>query len=223
MSLTLYRNPSFTLATDRAVIKRDEVAATADAVALLRRIDDLREAVARECEHLRAHAQAEGHALGLDHGREEAMAVLQARLVGLEQAVVQERDARRAQAAALALAVFDRVVGELGPQVVLPALVARALEDVDVEGSVSVRVHPEVAEAVSRRLAAAPRAIAVVADASLARDGCEVEARGGRLDASLATQREALGAAFAAVQAPTQAATRNPVPARQADGHAPAG
>jgi flagellar biosynthesis/type III secretory pathway protein FliH len=100
-----------------------------------------------------------------------------------------------ALATAVAHQVIDREVS-IEPELVLE-LVRRALDEIDAESPVTVRVHPHDLSLVQARLGAAGNEgeqieIAFAADASLSRGGCVVETPRRLVDGRIETALQAL-------------------------------
>ena len=155
--LALHRGRHTSLATDQLWLSADELSQTADARALLQRLEQ--HWAHCEAEHRQAldEARVAGHA----QGRAEALAQVAPRLIDAwdhaarsAQADVQ---AVREMVATLAIQVADRVARGLAPAEVVSALARRASEDLLPDTTAVVRVHPDVADAVRARLGA-PRA-----------------------------------------------------------------
>jgi flagellar assembly protein FliH len=146
---------------------------------------------------------------GVAEGRREALAAAEAERRAAVQVLATAADAVRASKGrwldtaeanlcALATAVARQVIGRevsLEPALVLE-LVRRALDEIDAESPVTVRVHPHDLPLVQERLGGAGGEgeqieIAFTADASLSRGGCIVETPrrlvDGRIETALQT------------------------------------
>ncbi|MBU6272118.1 MAG: hypothetical protein KGQ67_12500 [Betaproteobacteria bacterium] len=195
--LTLFRSPEFSLVADRALIKRDEVSAVDDTVGMLRRVARLREALDAECETLRARAADEGRAQGLAEVRAEFAAAVAAAAASADRALAQEQAAMQARVVHLAMAVVDRIAGQLGPVAVVGGIAARALEELEPAASVRVRVAAELVEAVRQGLVGEHPRVQVVAGEGLGAFDCEIDTGGGLIEAGLPVQLAAVRAALA--------------------------
>jgi len=195
--LTLFRSPEFSLVANRALIKRDEVSAVDETVDMLRRVTRLREALDTECDALRARALAEGRAQGLAEVRAEFAQAIAAATASADLALAREQAAMQARVVHLAMAVVDRIAGQLGPVAVVGAIAARALEELEVSASVRVRVAAELVEPLRQALAADHSRIQVVPGDGLGAFDCEIDTGGGLIEAGLPVQLAAVRAALA--------------------------
>jgi len=195
--LTLFRSPEFSLVANRALIKRDEVSAVDETVDMLRRVTRLREALDTECDALRARALAEGRAQGLAEVRAEFAKAIAAATASADLALVREQAAMQARVVHLAMAVVDRIAGQLGPVAVVGAIAVRALEELEVSASVRVRVAAELVEPLRQALAADHPRIQVVPGEGLGAFDCEIDTGGGLIEAGLPGQLAAVRAALA--------------------------
>ena len=190
--LTLSSDASGWLASGRLVYGADEIETLGGAVDALERLGELvrsREAAVRE-------ARREGFERGQREGRADgegaAAEASAAALAALEARYRDEVERQRADCADLALEIVRRVAGEIAPAEWLHALAARAAEELVERAPLTLRVHPERADAVRERVRAdAPTPIAeVLGDEELAPGGCVLESRFGKVDVDLDTQLE---------------------------------
>jgi type III secretion protein L len=190
--LALHRGQHTSLATDELWLSADDLSRTADAAALLQRLEQ--QFAARQSEQRDALAQAReaGHA----QGRAQALASVAPRLLDAwdqaarsAQADVQ---ALREMVSALALRVTERLAQDLAPADVVSALARRASEELLPDTTAVLRVHPDVALAVRERMGAhgTPKAamLDVRADATLDPLDCVFETPAGTLLAGLRDQ-----------------------------------
>jgi flagellar assembly protein FliH len=159
-------------------------------------------AQARVAEAMRA-GWDQGYAAGLEQAQ-QAQAATTARLAALIHgaAVAQEESLRNLDEAvvALALALTRQIVQhevQIAPETILQ--VARAaLRELSAEAEVVIRAHPgDVALLESRRHQLdlpASVSVSVVADTDVAPGGCLIESGVGRVDATIDTQLERIGA-----------------------------
>jgi flagellar biosynthesis/type III secretory pathway protein FliH len=172
-------------------IVSDEPVIDPSACAMLERIEamevEMRAALEREAQATRAEA----HAQGLREGREEAIRRLAVRAIDAgEQARALQSYVVRAIEAGL-LSVF----GALPRQVAIPAMIGRALAQVDLPGKLLMRVNPndlDGARQALERVEADPGRILIVADAGLPAGGCRLESDHGSIDAGLDVQLRTL-------------------------------
>jgi type III secretion protein L len=196
--LALFRSPDFTLVADRPIIKADQVSALDDAVGMLRRTAALRESLDAECAAIRERAREEGRQQGLAQGRQQAAQAIGKALAALDQRLERERAETQARVVQLALAVVERIAGELGPAAVVAAIAGRVLAEIDPPRAVRVRVNAALAEAVRRQLGAGSGRVQVVGSEVLGPFDCELDTDQGRIEAGLPLQLEAIGLALAA-------------------------
>jgi flagellar biosynthesis/type III secretory pathway protein FliH len=131
---------------------------------------------------------------GYARGHAEALESLHAFFVALDS----KRKTLEAELIGLIIDAINRVVRDLPADLLLPGLIAAALEETQADrGRLTLRVHPANADVAERwlELPAPGREhlrIDVEIDASIPTDGCVLETPAGSIDASLATQLAAL-------------------------------
>lgn len=175
------------LFSERAVIKRDERQSFADAVALLGAV---REAQARAVQTADA-AREEAYAGALAEARAEIDNVLAGEIAQFAASIDAQAQARRNEIAEAALAAVRAVLGELDDAMLMPALVARALDRLQPQGAVIVAVAPDMAEKVAARLEALPE-VSILPDPALGAQDCAIRTEQGQVIASLSVQLETL-------------------------------
>jgi flagellar biosynthesis/type III secretory pathway protein FliH len=190
------------------VLDAGSLPVVADAVAILRRLQILREAAVSSAAAARAQA--------LEQGLKEAHSVAQAQareaIAGMaahfEAALRTERERLREREVDLALAIVGRIARDLGPAPLIAALARTAIAELDVAQPLRVRVPPDLAPAIAEALhpvptadgragAMGPRSIEVVADERLQGFDCEIDQGDAILDAGLGTQLQAIRDALA--------------------------
>jgi len=150
----------------------------------------------------RVEARRQGFAEGFADGQRKSRDALARQLEALARASAEQRERLQRSVAALALQVARKLLGRLGDDAVLAALADTAAADALAAPPLALGVHPDQADAVRARLAAAARdgegalRCEVRADAALARDACVLETEHGRIDASLDAQLARLAAAW---------------------------
>ncbi|MCX7272492.1 MAG: hypothetical protein NTV19_04680 [Burkholderiales bacterium] len=199
--LTLFRSPELTLTTDRPLIKRDQVSAVDEAVGMLRRIGDLREALDAECEALRTRAQRQGYDQGMAQARRDADQALGRAIGRLDEALAAERALMQARVVSLAMSIVDRIAGDLGPAAMVGAMASRALTELDPVEPVRVRVAPDLVDAVGAHLRSGHPRVQVIAGEALGRFDCEIDTGSGLLETGLPVQLEAIGLALSGAMA----------------------
>ena len=154
------------------------------------RIDEAEARCLADLESTKHSAWQRGYA----RGHAEALERLQALLLQLEA----RRNAIEAELVELIVDAINRIVRGLPADLLIPGLIATALEEAHVDrGRLTLRVHPANAAAAERALAPAPASrehlrVDVELDASVPLDGCVLETPVGTIDASLTTQLMAL-------------------------------
>jgi type III secretion protein L len=188
--LALHRGQQTSLATDALWLSKDDVSRTADATALLQRLEQ--HWATCEAEHRQALKQA--RAAGYAEGRAQALAEVAPRLIDAwdqaSRSAQADVQALRAQVSALSVRVTERLAQDLAPADVVSALARRASEEFLPDTSAVLRVHPDVAQAVRERMGSAPASAVfeVRADATLGPLACVFETPSGTLLAGLRDQ-----------------------------------
>lgn len=176
---TLLRLPS-------ARIPAGEARPLRDAAALLAEARRIREASAEQAEADRAAGHAAGRAEALDELRASSGEALKT----LEEGLAAENARREAEVARTALAVIERMLGELPDVQVAAGLARTALAQVQGRPA-TVYVSADVECAVQRALQDAEQ-VTVIADPAAGPLACRVEAANGCIIADLDVQLAAL-------------------------------
>jgi flagellar assembly protein FliH len=145
----------------------------------------------------RQHAWESGYAEGMEQARRD-MAMIAQRLAALvtNAAIAHEASLRNRdeELLALALAMTRAIVRhevQTAPETIL-AVARAALQEMSIEHSVLLRVHPDDAAVIEAQLPALglPPSVhvSVVADAALSPGGCQVEGGASRVDGRIETQ-----------------------------------
>jgi len=208
MSFLLWqRESSVAIASARLVLRADEVPALRDAQQLRDELDTLRRQQHAHVQAARDAAHAEGLAAGLQEGRAQARDEIAATLAALATTAAQHEDRRRADVAALALQVARKLLGELDDAQRLAALAREAAREMLPAPRLTVRVHPQRADAVRAQLRSMTAdeggsipACEVLADDGCAPDDCRLDTELGSADASLDRQLACLAQAWGVSQ-----------------------
>jgi flagellar biosynthesis/type III secretory pathway protein FliH len=197
--LVLARAGGLALELEEPVISADALPAVGDAIDTLRRLESLREDLIRGSRSRFESAREAGFAQGRDDATREFEGRIAAALERIESALRAERIAREARVVELALAVIDRIAGELGDVTVVAAMARHALAGLDPERPVVLRVHPAVAAALPAPAAGqpGPRVLKVLPDPALEPFDCEIDAEDCIVEAGLAVQLGAMRRALA--------------------------
>jgi type III secretion protein L len=193
--LALHRGRQTSLATETLWLSADDVSRTADASALLQRLEQHWATCEAEQQQALAQARAAGHA----QGRAQALAEVAPRLIDAwdqaSRSAQADVQALREMVSALAVRVTERLAQDLAPADVVSALARRASEEFLPDTSAVLRVHPDVAQAVRERMGSAradgastPAVFDVRADATLGPLDCIFETPAGTLLAGLRDQ-----------------------------------
>ncbi|MGK6354120.1 FliH/SctL family protein [Sphingomonas sp. DT-207] len=175
------------LASDTAVIKRDQRVDFVDAAALLQAASAIRDQASAAAEAARIEARAEG----LAEARATVEAALAEQIAGFAEAIEQHEAARRADIAAAALAAVRAIVGTLDDEALVTGIVERTLARLPVEGPIIVQLAPSMADGLAVRLADRSH-VTVVADPALGSTDCVLRTSAGQVIASLSVQLDAL-------------------------------
>jgi flagellar biosynthesis/type III secretory pathway protein FliH len=189
------------IASDRLVLRAAEVPLLQHALALRDTLERRRDEQVQAITDAIAAGRAEGHAAGLAEGRRAAAQDLADTLQRLAAASRAERERLRADTAALALQVVRKLLGQFADDAVLLALAATAAADLLPGAPPALVVHPQRADALRARLAAAGgeggAMFTVREDASCGADTCRLETEHGSVDVSLDVQLARLAEAWA--------------------------
>ena len=186
------------------VIEAGSLPVVGDAMAVLRRLEILREAVVRSGETRREQALREGLAEARAIAASEAGDAIARAAAGFERALSEERERRRAREVDLALAIVTRIAGGLGEAPIVAALARTAIAELDAVRAARVRVHPSLEPAIRAALSESADgsdrpAVEVVGDERLDRFGCEIDHGDAIVDASLGVQMQAIREALAGI------------------------
>lgn len=196
-----HRDPQARLgiASDRRVLRAAEVPPLQDAQQLLQALGEL---LGQEQDRIAAaqqRARAEGLAQGLAQAEAESRAQIADGLARQARALEDERQRLQQAVAALALEVFQKLLGELPADERLARLAAQAARELLPARTWRLQVHPSQIAGLRTALQAADpddkaglAGAEIVADADLAETDCRLVTEFGTADAGLATQVERL-------------------------------
>jgi type III secretion protein L len=188
------------IASDRLVLRAAEVPLLQHALALRDTLERRRDEQVQAITDAIADGRAEGLAAGLAEGRRAAAQEVAETLQRLATESQAERERLRADTAALALQVVRKLLGQFADDELLLALAATAAAELLPGTPPALVLHPQQADAVRARLAAAGEGTApftVREDASCALDTCRLETEHGSVDVSLDVQLARLAEAWA--------------------------
>lgn len=201
--LALHRGRQTSLATDVLWLSEDDLSRTADATALLQRLEQHWATCEAEQRQAFEQARADGHA----QGRAQALAEVAPRLIDAwdqaSRSAQADVQALRAMVSALAVRITERLAQDLAPADVVSALARRASEEFLPDTSAVLRVHPDVAQAVRERMGSTSTSAVfdVRADATLGPLDCVFETPSGTLLAGLRDQLSEVMRGWARVEA----------------------
>jgi flagellar biosynthesis/type III secretory pathway protein FliH len=194
--LVVHADRAATLLADDPIVPAAKIPQLKDAIALLARAGEIRDAEDSAHADAAEAARREGHAAGLAEGRAAAAEEVAAELLRIARDDHARAAERRADVVRLALAVVRRIAADLDGEMVA-ALAQRAVAAQAHDAAVTVRVAPAALEATRARLAGRT-GILVEADASLDAQDCVVATALGRVIAGLEPQLARIEAAWQA-------------------------
>jgi flagellar biosynthesis/type III secretory pathway protein FliH len=189
------------IASDRLVLRAAEVPLLQHALALRDTLERRRDEQVQAITEAIEAGRAEGHAAGIAEGRRAAAQELADTLLRIAGESQAERMRQRADTAALALQVVRKLLGHFADDAVLLALAATAAAELLPGPLPALVVHPDQADAVRERLAAATQGegapvFEVRADPRMAVDGCRLQTEHGSVDVALEAQLARLAEAW---------------------------
>ena len=195
------------IASNRRVLRAAEVPLLQHAMALRDTLERRRDEQGQALAEAIAEVRAQGHAQGLDEGRAAAAQALDETVQRLAVEAQARHEHLRGDIAALALQVVRKMLGHFAADELLLALAATAAAEL-LPGSAPVLVvHPQQADALRARLAAAAgeglgngegaAPFIVREDAQAAVDACRLETEHGSVDVALEAQLSRLAEAWA--------------------------
>jgi flagellar biosynthesis/type III secretory pathway protein FliH len=184
------------------LLDADEATACQSAIELLRALQTLHDRRHALMEAAQSRARAEGYAAG----RQEAIGLLAPRwLQAWQQAALDstvKTDALRQAAGLLACQIVQQIASELAPAEVVVALVQKALATRVGFDRCVVRVHPDVAAALSQPVAlpalGCAAALTVQADSSLGLMDCVIQSALGECVVGLRSQLDQIAKGLSA-------------------------
>jgi flagellar biosynthesis/type III secretory pathway protein FliH len=177
------------LASDRAVIKRDQRETFTDALSLLRQAGEVRAAADADAES----ARAEGYAQGLAEAQDAARQSVIDHLGEMTAAIDRHIESRRVDIADAAFAATRAIIGAFEETETLNRIVDRAIARLTGDGPVTIEVAPDSHAAVAQHVGKRAH-LALVADPELGPTDCRVRSEQGQIIASLSVQLDALAA-----------------------------
>lgn len=199
--LLWHRDPQARLgiASDRRVLRAAEVPALQQAQQVL---DELHALLAQEQARVDAacaQARADGLAQGLAEAQVQSRAQLADEVARMARLQEQQRERLQQDVAGLALAVFEKLLGELPAQERLARLAAQAARELLPARTWRLHVHPSqlaglraALQAVDASDRAGLARAELLADADLAETDCRLTTEFGSADAGLQTQVQRL-------------------------------
>lgn len=185
--IVLHADRFATALADDPIIPAADLRLLNGAVALLNEANQVHSDIGQRADAARREAHEAGYADGHREGLEAGAGDIRSELFRLAMRDGEERRARRAEIATLALEVVRRIAGEVGDAAFVAGLADRATAALVPDTVATVRVAPAQVAQVTARLAART-GIVVEGDATLAADDCVVETALGHTHAGLETQ-----------------------------------
>jgi len=187
--LSLFRGDHGLLASERLVFGAEEIEALHDAIAMSERLEQRLHAEDDRLVQAFEEASERGYAAGLVAGTVAAEARVTEQLESLLDEQRRAIGNQREQCSFIALEIVRRLAGGVADGDWLVGQALRAAEELVEQAPLTLHVHPERVDAVRLALEGhGTRIDSVLADDALGLDGCVLESRIGRVDASLETQ-----------------------------------
>ncbi|MEQ5842614.1 hypothetical protein BWP39_22695 [Paraburkholderia acidicola] len=194
----LITSENLQILSERKVLRQHEYSALLDAGSLVSTAQAERARILEDAEKVFEQKRSEGHALGLEEGRQEYAQ----KACGAALDAARTLDALRETMAKIVVKAVRQMIGPVDPRTVLEQSLRRIDALVREEPMLVLRVPPEQREAADAALArawperAASHAVRVVPDDTLQADQCVIETASGSIDAGLDAQLDALAAAI---------------------------
>lgn len=139
-------------------------------------------------------AQSAGFTAGYEQGALQAStehaAVLQKKLLELQQAYQSDIAAQKETCASLAIDIVRKIAGQIAPANWLYAEASTAAAELVDQAGLVLRVHSSQYASVSERVADGHVFERVIADETVAADACSIDTRYGKIDVDIETQIE---------------------------------
>ena len=185
--LALHHGEDITIATTSPVVPADQVQALDSALKLAQTVSQLHEQREALVNDAREHAQLEGHEAGFAQGCAAAQTDVERGLGNsldqLLRAQTTQRQELKSAVVALATAMVQQTLADLGPAVVMPALLARNFEGLVPAQIIRIRMAPATLAVVRAQVEANHQHLQLqwIAQEALSPWACEVETDSGRM------------------------------------------
>jgi flagellar assembly protein FliH len=189
--LAVHHEADLTIASTSPVVPAAQVPELESALSLAQEMARLHADLQQSVEAQRQAAAEEGfragHAQGLAQAQDEVSTRLADSIDGLLRTQAAQRDELKAALVDLATAMVHRALAGLGPEVVVPALLARTFESLAPSQPIQITLAPRTLDAVRPAVQASHPHLQLrwVANEAMAPWACEVETDSGRLLAGL--------------------------------------
>lgn len=197
--ITLIHSDEVTLASDQRVFSAEETGALRSVVETATAISSVLRDTETQLKKAENEARTAGYQAGLAEGRQAAAAEHTEELLKLATKAQKDHLLQQQQAVTLAMQIVRKIAADLAPEQTLLALASSAARECSDVHRVVLKVHPERLTAVEQALDEVQHrqhdAVVitdVVADPSLALEGCTIETPLGSIVADLDTQLEVL-------------------------------
>ena len=185
--LALHHGEDITIATTNPVVPADQVQALDSALKLAHEVSQLHAQQDALVSDAREHAQAQGHDAGFAQGcaaaQSDAERELGNSLNHFLHVQASQRQELKSAVVALATAMLQQTLADLGPDVVMPALLARNFEGLVPAQVIRVRMAPATMAAVRAKVEADHQHLQLqwIAQEAMSPWACEVETDSGRM------------------------------------------
>lgn len=200
----LFPGPALSVLANQLIVPAADAPALADALSLAQRLQALLDGETARVQAAEKSGHAAGHAQGLADGARSAQASGAQALARTLSQVLAASQAQQAElrdaVLTVSLLIVRRMAAQLGPETVLRALIAQALDQLCSDGlatgtppdTLVLRLHPSWLAAVREQMAPTTEGLAIEwrADDSLGPMDCVIDTPQGRLLAGLPAQLE---------------------------------
>ena len=198
-SVSLNRMPSAGGAPTGSVLNARDVKAWQDAFEFLNEAEKQIADQRKDAEETASRLYASERARGYEDGKAEATSLIAETVLKVDRYL----QSIEPQVAKLAMSVIDRVLGNFDTRDLVAAAAAHAIVDLRREKGLTVSVHPDVVDSVSKefaRLGLSGRIeVTIEGNPALDRTACIIASDLAVVDASVKTQLAAIAAAIGAV------------------------
>src|SRR5688572_29650852 len=197
--VSLNRQQSAGGATTGSVLSAKDVKAWQDAFDFLKEAEKQIAEQKQQAEEAASSLYASERARGYEDGKAEAISLITETILKVDRYL----QSIEPQVAKLAMSVINRVLGNFDTRDLVAAAAAHAITDLRREKGLTVTVHPDVVDSVSREFArlglSGRMEVTIEGNPSFDRTACIIASDLAVVDASVQTQLSAIAAAIGAV------------------------